>query len=150
MFVTLPALNSKEEPNIVNITNRKLDDTLKDGTIFTIPAEKFEYKQYPKDQSGLEEFTAECGSIEQAVSVLNDFKRDAATSSGKNVIRTATKGTVDEIIASGLEACKNHSFAKDDTLTAAESKAALTDLKGKIGNLTEAEIAAAVRKMLGM
>lgn len=145
-FATLPAKNAKEEANIVNITNRKLDETLEKGTVFNIPAESFEYKTY----DNLDEFVTECGSAERAVYVLNEFKRDAATTSGKNVIRTATKGTHDEIVASGLEATKNHSFAKSETLSAADAKAGLNELKGKIGNLTEAEIAAAVRKMLGM
>lgn len=145
-FVTLPAKNAKEEPNIVNITNRKLDETLEKGTVFNIPAEQFEYKTY----DAVDEFVTECGSVERAVNVLNDFKRDASTSAGKNVIRTATKGTYEEIVASGLEATKNHSFAKSETLTAAEAKSHLNDLKGKIGNMTEAEIAAEVRKMLGL
>lgn len=143
---TLPAKNSKDEANIIEITNRKLDEKLEKGTLFEIPAEQFEYSQY----ESLEEFVQDAGSNERALELVNAFKRDDAVTAGKNYIRTATKGTVEEVVKAGLAVTKSHSFAKSSELSAKESKDALSALRAEIGNLTESEIADRMRKLLGV
>lgn len=143
---TLPAKNSKEEPNVIEITNRKLDEKLEKGTLFEIPAEQFEYTQY----ESLEEFVQDAGSADRALELVNAFKRDDAVTAGKNYIRTATKGTTEEVVKAGLAVTKSHSFAKSTELSAKESKDALSALRAEIGNLSEAEIADRMRKLLGV
>lgn len=143
---TLPAKNSKDEPNVIEITNRKLGVTEenKDGTKFEIPAEKFEYTQY----DSLEEFIQDAGSPDRALELVNSLKRDDAVSAGKNYIRTATKGTVEEVINAGLSVTKSHSFAKTNELSAKESKEALQAIKADMDKLSDAELADRMRKLL--
>lgn len=144
--LTLPAKTSKDEPNFVDITNRKLDETIEGGTKFHIPAEKFQFPQF----DSLEEATQAAGSSDRLLEIVNEYTRDTSVAAGKNYIRTATKGTEDEIVDAGLAVAKNYSLVKSETLTAKEAKDALTSLKADIGNLSEADIAARVREMLGI
>lgn len=143
---TLPAKNSKDEDNVIEITNKKLDEKIDTGIKFTIPADKFEFTQF----ESLEEFVQEAGSNDRALEIINDLKRDVAASAGKNYIRTATKGTIDEIIAAGLSVTKTHSFSKSETLTGKEAKEGLLALKAEINNLSPAEIEAKLRQLLGV
>lgn len=144
-YVTLPALNSKKEPNIIEITNAKI---VEGGQKFTIPAERFEFAEYDT----IQEFVQECGGEDAARAIINEFKKADAVNAGKNKIRTATSGTEEEIIAAGLAATRSHSFAAAERITAAEAKEKLTNLKEIVaaGNLSEADLAAAVKKMLGL
>jgi hypothetical protein len=145
-YATLPSKNSKDEPNVVAITNRKLDETLEGGTKFEINAERFSYPQF----DSIEEFVQSAGSDARALEIINDNARDVAVAAGKNYIRTATKGTHDEIVDAGISASKNYSFVKSENLTAKEAKDALTSLKADISNLSEADIAKRVRELLGI
>lgn len=132
-------------PNIIEITNnvRNKADT-KQGekvipVVINVPAPRFEYQQY----DSYEEFVADCGGLEAALEVINGFKRNAATTAGKVAIRTATNGDVEQMIASGLLVCKNHTFKVDNTLTTKDKAARFDELSAlfKSGKLSMEEMA---------
>lgn len=143
----LPALNSKKEPNVIKVTNPVRDKDNTEGSkqvVFEFPAESFEYSQY----ESYEEFVQDAGSAERALDLINEMKKDTAVTAGKNYIRNATKGTNEEIIAAGLAVTKSHSFAKSSEFTAKEAKDTLLSIKGDLGNLTDAQIADMIRKVV--
>ena len=142
-YERLPStLNKKDEagnplPNTVKVTNNvrlkseyegKKDENGKPLDVppveLVISAESFEFIQY----ENFDEFTAECGGLDAALEIVNDLKRNAATAAGKNAIRMATLGTEDEMIASGLRICKNHSFKQEATISTKDKAARFDEL----------------------
>jgi hypothetical protein len=147
-FVTLPAKLQDESDNIVKITNKKLDPASEKGTIFEIPADRFEYPQV----ESLDEAVQIAGSSDRLLEVINDHLRDDSVGEGKNSIRMATTGTIDDIILAGLSKTKNFTWVETAKVSAAEAKEKFGNLAAlvKEKNLSNDELAEAVRKMLGL
>lgn len=146
-YENLPALTSKKEPNVVEITNRKLHPDSETGDKFTIPAERFIYPQV----ESADEMAQICGGAEQLLAVFNDHLRDAAVTEAKNSIRMASSGAEEDIVNSGIEKGKNFTFVETQKITAAEAKERFSELRTLASqtNLTDEELAAKVRALLG-
>ena len=157
----LPALNTKKEPNLISITNAKIEGwepgtydrgvvakTAESGKGITlqIPAENFEYNQY----NSIDEFTADCGGEEKVLTIINDFKKSASLDSGKVSMRVTTNKDINAVVTEALGKVLNHSFAEDESLTGKEAKEKLNELKADAANLSDAELAAKMRAMFGI
>lgn len=152
-FLNLPALLNKKDaedkqlPNIVKISNTVLKPDNEDPTKFEIPAEKFTYPQVDSQ----EEMVQICGGQENLLDTFNDFLRDAAITEAKNSIRMAKTGDMSDIVEAGILKGKNFTFVASERITAAEAKEKFSELRNiaKTEGLTDAELAAKVRAMLG-
>lgn len=155
VFLKLNAKLKDGSANVVSISNRKIDVT-KDSEgkevvtpkTFLIPAERFEYPQ----AENWEEAYQFCGGQAQALAVFNDSLRDASVTEGKNSIRMASAGTEEDIINAGLNKTKNYTFIEQEKVSAAEAKEAFGNLRALVseGNLSEADLLAAIKKQLGL
>ena len=146
--------NGNQLPNIVTVTNavRRADELSDEDKKaekkapelkLQFPAELMKFKQY----DSLAEFVTECESEKRALEVINDVTAKFATSAGKTAIRTATTGTEDEIIQSGLRACLDFTW-KEEVKLSAKDKAQMWDtLMAEAKNLTPEQIAARVAEM---
>lgn len=156
----LPELNTKKEKNVVQITNAKLtgvpagafdngvaveDSKSGEGSTISIPAELFEYKQF----DSLSEFVADCGGDSQALEMVNDFKRSASLDEAKVGIRTTTNSDINVVVAAALKSCLDHTFSGANKISGREAKELITDLRAKASTLSDAELAAEMRKILG-
>lgn len=160
--VYLPALNTKKEANTIKITNSKLEGVEarpyndgvtavpagKDstGTIIEVPAQLFGYNEF----ESLSEFVADCGGEEKALEMVNDFKRGAALDDAKVAIRTTTNVDIDSVVASAIKAALDHTFSGANKISGREAKEIVNDLRATAANLTDAELAAQVRKLMGL
>lgn len=153
IFKNLPAqLNKKDAegkqlPNIVKISNQTLKPEQEEPTVFEIPAEKFIYPQVESQ----EEMVTICGTMENLIDTFNDVLRDASTSESKNSIRMAKTGEPADIIEAAILKGKNFTFVASERISAAEAKEKFSELRNiaKTEGLTDAELAAKVRAMLG-
>ena len=145
-FKNLPAKNSKDEANIVEILNRKLNPENEAGDKFKIPAEHFVYPQ----ADNLEEAKTLCGGEDELLRVFNDHLRDSAVTDAKNSIRMASSGTHEQIVKAGIEKGKNYTFVEVAKISASEAKEKFSELRAIASsqNLSEEEMLAAVRRIL--
>lgn len=161
----LPAKNSKDEPNIIRVTNAKMlqeswpagtyengvvaknAEGSKDGKGVTleIPAELFAFNQY----ENVAEFVADCGGDAKVLEIVNDFKRAASTDSGKVTIRTTTNKDVNAVVQASLKSVLEHTFQHTESITGAVAKEKLNELKADAANLSDADLAAKLRAILG-
>lgn len=148
LFKNPPAKNSKDEPNIIKITNRALHPDSEDGDKFEIPAEHFIYPQV----ESREEIDQITGGPDRTLEVFNDFLRDAALAEAKNKIRMASSGTEHDIIQAGIHAGRNFTFVEQARITAAEAKEKFSILRSLAteNKLSEAELGAKLKELLGM
>lgn len=147
---TLEKKDDKDQnlPNVIKITNRSLDETAEDGIKFEIPAAEFEYPQAENDEDRIQL----CGGAENALKVFNKMLATDALSLAKTKIRIAASGSKEEIVASAKLACKNFTYVEETTLTAAEAKNRVSELRAIAarGDLTNDELAAMFKKSLGL
>ena len=157
----LPALNTKKEPNLIKVSNAKIEGwvpgtydrgvvakTAESGKGITleIPAENFEFNQY----DSYAEFVADCGGEEKVLTLINDFKKNASLDSGKVSMRVTTNKDINAVVTAALTSVLNHSFIEDEALTGKEAKDAINELKADAANLSDAELAAKMRLMFGI
>ena len=159
--VYLPSLNTKKEKNTVKVTNAKLVGVegraynqgvvakpVEDGEGCTIeiPAELFGYNEF----ESLAEFIADCGGEEKALEMVNDFKRSASLDDAKTAIRTTTNVDIDSVVSAAIKSAAEHTFSGANKLSGREAKEIVSDLRAKAANLSDAELAAEMRKILGL
>lgn len=145
----LPEKKANDEVNTVEILNRKRDPKNAEGIKFNIPAEQFEYQV----AETIEEIKQLCGGEAEMLKVFNDHLRDDSVNEGKNYIRMATNGTPEEIIAAGLAKSRAFTFIESAKVSLKDRAEAYDSLKNLITSgqtLSDAELAAAARKMLGL
>ncbi len=111
-------------PNIVKVTNtvRMKEEAKAKGLekvpelSIEIPANEFEYPQF----DSIKEAIDDAGGEDKFLAIFNDLTAKDATATGKAVIRTATSGTEQEIVAAGLKACKLFSWKEESSLSLKE------------------------------
>ncbi len=160
--VYLPSKDSKDNPRIEKVTNTKLlppkkNDKGEDepqGITFAIAAERFGYPQF----DSIEEATADAGSAEKLLEFINKATANTAVTLAKNAIRNATKSAVGQagnyadVVDAGIQKGVTYSLAIVEELTTKEKASAFDQLvaAAKSGNMSEADIAAAVKKLSGL
>jgi hypothetical protein len=144
-YDTLPENLESGDKNQVKITNRKLDPKAEKGTEILVDAERFIYPQIESVPEAIET----CGGEEGFLRIFNSHLRDSAVGEGKNRIRMATTGDLEEIINSGLSITKNFTFVEQASISASEAKAKFADLRNLVSaeDLSDEELAAKVRSM---
>lgn len=156
-FESLSAtLNKKDEngnplPNIVTVSNAvRHKDSTPEGQKVPVLEIKFpaELMQYPQFES-IAEFITDCGSEARALDVLNDVTQKFATSAGKSVIRTATTGTDDEIVESGLRTSKSFTWKEESKMSVKEKASLFDALMADAKNLDPMELARRVAELAG-
>lgn len=163
----------KGKTAFVKIANAKLGhpaDSDDKETALRIQQDKFRYPQFgpqaevdekgdekPLSDSdarlGLEEFVVNAGSVQRALEIINDATRDAAVFEAKTHIRTAESGKVEDVVTAGLNKSANFTWKATERVSVKEFKSTMDELKARAAagaTLTDEEIAAVVRKNLGL
>lgn len=160
---------SNGNPNVITITNKEklvpaetVGNALIDKEhpekgfklgeyLFTIPAEKFEFKEFENVQEAL----ADAGSEVQLVSFINDALALRATAKAKNYIRNAETSSVGiagdfaDVVEAGLKISRDYTINEPTELSTKQKAAAYDDLiaQAKAGTASPEQLAEMLRKM---
>lgn len=168
--------DKKDQQAEVTITNEKLGFP-KDNPI-KINQDDFEYPQFGKEpevkvtvtgegdkrketreevpltedeaKAGMEEAATDAGGWTALLEIHNENTRDAAVKAGKNQIRTAESGKVEDVISAALKAVRSFTWKQAERVTASQIRQELAELKQEnIDEMDPEALKARIKKLLG-